>query len=620
MSKARILVVEDEAIIGMEIEVSLRNLGYEVISIVNSADTAIQQAEAHRPDLIIMDIRIKGDRDGIDTAEIIRDRFGTPVVFSTAYLDEERIERAKITMPFGYLLKPIQERDLKITLEMALYVAKVDAERKIIEERYKNLVDTVNSGVAVYQVINNGMSGSDYIIKSFNKFALKHEGCSLDEIEGKSLKDIRPTIDEYGLIDTFRRVWQTGVPEFFPATQYIDDKYENYYESRVFRLQSGEIVAIYDDVTEKKRNEIRIIESEKLLREVINSMEKAIAIYEAVDNGEDFRFMETNQYAEIIMHYKTEDVIGKTVNELFPRQSSIGLIEKLRETYQTGKSTTIPLMQYKDDRITQWVENYIFKLPSGKVVALFEDTFEQKKMERALKEGEARFLQAQKISKIGHWDWFMDTGDLVWSDEVYEIFGRDRNSFAVTVESFEKAIHPDDFGAFVSEREKALAERRDVDIEHRILLPDSSIRYVHEIAEIIRDDSDAVTRVMGVVQDITERKLQQEINSLVLTNISDLVFITDEKGAFTYVCPNVLPNLGMTEREIFDLQGIDRLLGSSTLSIAQSMEEVEMKNIDADIQDKTGVARHFWVTIKKVTIAGGRFLFSCRDVTDRKKG
>ncbi len=131
MNKARILIVEDEAIIAMEVESQLQNLGYEVTSIVDTGEKAIKKAEEDKPDLMLMDIRIKGEMDGIDAAEIIRNRFGIPVIFSTAYLDQERIDRAKITMPFGYVLKPIQERDLKVTLEMALYVAQVDKERRI---------------------------------------------------------------------------------------------------------------------------------------------------------------------------------------------------------------------------------------------------------------------------------------------------------------------------------------------------------------------------------------------------------------------------------------------------------------------------------------------------------
>ena len=129
MSKARVLVVEDEAIVAMETAKSLQNLGYEVISTVNSGDVAIKKAEDENPDIILMDIRIQGDKDGIETAEIIRNKYGIPVIYTTAYSDDERIERAKQTIPFGYIIKPTQERDLKVTLEMALYVTRIEAER-----------------------------------------------------------------------------------------------------------------------------------------------------------------------------------------------------------------------------------------------------------------------------------------------------------------------------------------------------------------------------------------------------------------------------------------------------------------------------------------------------------
>ena len=149
MEKAQILIVEDDGIVAMHIESQLKQLGYGVTGVVIYAEKAIEKVEEHNPDLVLMDIVLKGEMDGIEAAEIIRSRFDIPVVFLTAYADEERFERAKVTIPFGYMLKPFQDRDLKITIEMALYVAKADKERKQAEEslrkshqRYRDLVES----------------------------------------------------------------------------------------------------------------------------------------------------------------------------------------------------------------------------------------------------------------------------------------------------------------------------------------------------------------------------------------------------------------------------------------------------------------------------------------------
>ena len=200
-------------------------------------------------------------------------------------------------------------------------------------------------------------------------------------------------------------VLKTGEEQTYETEYTRPDGQTIYYESRAVprRLEDfNRIIGLTvssRDVTDRKKHDRLIEENEQLLQEVINSMEKAIAIYEPVNNGDDFRFVDTNEFAEKIMHYKQEDVFGKTIKELFPAEPSVGLIEKLKETYTTGRSTTIPLKQYQDDRITQWVENYIFKLPSGKVVAMFEDTSEQRKMEEKLRESEEKFRSLAENSQ-----------------------------------------------------------------------------------------------------------------------------------------------------------------------------------------------------------------------------
>ena len=121
--------------------------------------------------------------------------------------------------------------------------------------KFQSLFDQMTSGAAIYKVVNDGVYGSDYIIQDFNKAALKAEGKEKSEVLGKSLYDLRPNIDQYGLIPVFRRVWQTGEPAYYPSKIYIDEKFSNWYENHVYKLISGEIVAIFDDVTDRKRAE-----------------------------------------------------------------------------------------------------------------------------------------------------------------------------------------------------------------------------------------------------------------------------------------------------------------------------------------------------------------------------
>ena len=156
-------------------------------------------------------------------------------------------------------------------------------------------------------------------------------------------------------------------------------------------------------------------------------------------------------------------------------------------------------------RIFSPIKDDIGEIVMISVVGL--DISDIKAAEKRITKVNQRLQQAHNIAKLGYWDWEMSTGELTWSDDVYRIFGRDKKSFETTAESFEACIHPDDYKEFLNEREFALAENRPIDIEHRIILPDGSIRYVKELAEIIRDKNGNIVKVSGTVQDITEHKL-----------------------------------------------------------------------------------------------------------------
>jgi CheY-like chemotaxis protein len=134
VAKVRILIVEDESVVAKDIEIRLKGLGYAVSAIASSGEGAIQKAAETHPDLVLMDIVLKGDMDGIEAASQIRSRLNIPVLYLTAYTDEKTLERAKITEPFVYIIKPFQERELHSNIEMALFKHKVERERKEMEE------------------------------------------------------------------------------------------------------------------------------------------------------------------------------------------------------------------------------------------------------------------------------------------------------------------------------------------------------------------------------------------------------------------------------------------------------------------------------------------------------
>ncbi len=129
MKDVRILIVEDEGITAMDTSEQLQSLGYIAPAIAFSGKEALRKVEELRPDVVLMDIRLKGKMDGVETAAEIRARFAIPVIYVTAYADDATLQRAKVTEPFGYILKPFEERTLHSTLEMALYRHKLEHQR-----------------------------------------------------------------------------------------------------------------------------------------------------------------------------------------------------------------------------------------------------------------------------------------------------------------------------------------------------------------------------------------------------------------------------------------------------------------------------------------------------------
>ncbi|MCK9579294.1 MAG: response regulator [Methanoregula sp.] len=177
-----ILIVEDEAVVADDMQETLRSLGYTVMGTAKSGETALEKLSATLPDIVLMDINLAGTMDGIETAGRIHDLYRTPVVFVTAYADKALLDRAKVTEPYGYVLKPYDERGLQSAIEMALYKYRM-------EHRLRQSEETI-------RLMMNATQDFLYLVSADGKFLLandafaEHTGMDPDELHGTTAYDL----------------------------------------------------------------------------------------------------------------------------------------------------------------------------------------------------------------------------------------------------------------------------------------------------------------------------------------------------------------------------------------------------------------------------------------------
>lgn len=189
------------------------------------------------------------------------------------------------------LSKPTWLRLVVVSMGEDIAILSQDiTERKLAEKvskenafRFQSLFNEMTTGAAVYKVMHDGQHGKDYIIQDFNHAALEAEGKTREEVLGRSLHDLRPNIDDYGLIPVFQKVWKTGEPACFPTKMYVDEKFSNWYENHVFKLPSGEIVAIFEDVTEKVRSEDVIRKQNELFTSLLKLLPVGVLMVDAIE-------------------------------------------------------------------------------------------------------------------------------------------------------------------------------------------------------------------------------------------------------------------------------------------------------------------------------------------------
>jgi PAS domain S-box-containing protein len=178
----KLLIVEDELIVALDLQLEVEKLGFEVVGIAESAEEAIAAAEVHRPDLVLMDIRIEGSMDGIQTARFLRAAFQIPVVFLTAYADEATINRASLVLPYGYLNKPFRTGELQATVRVAMHKAQEDRAREAEIRCMAETVAGMREGLF--------MVGADGGVQFMNEAASILTGVARESARGRNWRQV----------------------------------------------------------------------------------------------------------------------------------------------------------------------------------------------------------------------------------------------------------------------------------------------------------------------------------------------------------------------------------------------------------------------------------------------
>lgn len=399
---AKILVVEDEKIVAIDLRNTLISLGYEVPDIASEAIEAITKTGKILPDLVLMDIILAGEMDGIDAAEQIRSRYDIPVIYLTSYANDEMLNRAKIAAPFGYIIKPFEERELHTNIEMALYRHQMERKLRDSEKRYRNLVE--NAHDAIYLITNDGF---EYINHAFEKLS-GYTGKELCHSDFNFWNLIHP--DDREMIN-FRKQARKNkqlIPENYEFRILSKSAQEKTVEAITVDIGvDGElkVMGFLRDVTERRQ-------MEKALRYEGERAQKYLDIARVIILALDIDGNVTliNQEGCRVLGYPETEIVAKNwLNTFLPPPSVPEVKSILKQLLADGiKNSTdyeSPVITHSGElRIIAW-HNTVLKDETNRITGILssgEDITKRRQAERALQESEERYRELYHQAPVGY--------------------------------------------------------------------------------------------------------------------------------------------------------------------------------------------------------------------------
>lgn len=381
---ARIMIVEDEIIEAMDIKNHLVSLGHEVIYIAPSGIEAIEKAMELSPDLVLMDIVLKGDLDGIETAKRIKN-LNIPLIYLTAHPDEATVNRALTAEPYAYLLKPFDRNVLKFTIDVSLY--KDQMEKKLIKSQ-EDYYQTIFENTAAATIV----SEEDTVISLVNPEFETLSGYSKEEIEGK-MKWTEFVIEEdLEIMKEYHRLRRVN-PDLAPQkyeTRLVNKKgaIKNVYLTVAVIPNTSKSAISLLDLTDLKKTKNHLKESTEKFKSIFDHAAEAIILFDR--NG---KILEANDKIEDIAGFPKEELIGENFMKLLPNiEMDMENVISSFKNFVAGEKRELNDMEWtltnvKGEKLTLIAHPSIIK-KNDKIdgmVVILEDVTERKNAENKLK-------------------------------------------------------------------------------------------------------------------------------------------------------------------------------------------------------------------------------------------
>lgn len=431
-------------------------------------------------------------------------------------------------------------------------------------ERWESLFVNSPNAIAIYQAIDDG---NDFVFIDFNQTAQKIDLLHREQVVGKSILSLFPSAKLSGLLDVFREVWKTGKTVFVPNAYYEDGRIHGWRENIIYKLSTGEIVAIYNDTTSRMESEIALRESEEKFHKLFEN-HSAVKLLIDPDTGNiiDANVAASHYYGWTVEELKQMKI--QQINILSPDEvaSRMHEVKEHKKNHFEFKhrlnSGEIRDVDVYSSTITVNGKDYLH--------SIIHDITDRKKIEKELRINAARMRRAEMAAHFGHWEVDVETQKIVISKGIQKIYGLGSEEY--DFEEMKKIILPE-YHQQREEQLQALTQNlKPYDIEFKIKAKDTGkIKDIHSIAIYDAEKK----RIFGVIQDITERKIMEEGLKASEKRYRNLVenapvgIAIHQEGKFVYVNPKGLALIGAKHP--------DELIGKSVLSIVHpdSLEVVK---------------------------------------------